>query len=341
MNVPDARAQAGKRPGTCVSPFQVRGSPVGTSGDWPPKHPAPATLANKKRANKARASMRGEPDARIRGFAPTSSGIRQDYLVPVSVLGMHDPAWPDKAMFAAYLLILGGALGLAVEGLRFVGTVQDNLPSGLLENYPHWLSTVLAGVTLIFGIVCLRTQAAVFGYTGAVAGLFSLAYSGLVPFLSFLAIIMLVRSWREGEETRNDGIKLHASSWPDKAMAASLFMVVAAGTTAVQAFAIARGDSEPLWLAVAAGLVLDTAITIFLLIAARRVYHLRNPWLGEVAAVAAALSMSLVVLGPVLGVAILVFMLLARREDEFRKHATGIDAKPAPKPKAKRAGKGA
>lgn len=254
---------------------------------------------------------------------------------------VHDSSWPDKAMFAAYLLILGGALGLGVEGLRFVGTVEDNLPSGLLENYPHWLSTLLAGVTLTLGIACLRTQAAVFGYTGAVAGLFSLAYSGLVPFLSLLAVIMLIRSWREGEETRNDGIKLHASSWPDKAMAASLFMVVAAGTAAVQAFAIARGDSEPLWLPVGAGLALDVVVAVFLLFAARRVYHLRNPWLGETAAGAAALSMSLVVLGPALGIAILVFMLLARREDEFNKHAAGIDTTPAPRGKAKRAGKGA
>lgn len=245
-------------------------------------------------------------------------------------------------MFAAYLLILGGALGLAIEGLRFVGTVQDNLPSGLLELYPHWLSTLLAGVTLVLGIACLRTQAAVFGYTGALAGLFSLAYSGLVPFLSLLAIVMLVRSWREGEETRNDGIKLHASSWPDKAMAASLFLVVGGSVILLQGILIGTGDYEPIVLKKMAPIAtgIDVVVGAFSLWAARGVYHLRTPWAGDVAAGGLLVTFGLYVLGPALAVTAFVFLRLARKEDEFNKHAAGVNTNPTAPGKAKRAGKG-
>lgn len=245
-------------------------------------------------------------------------------------------------MFAAHLLILGGALGLAVEGLRFVGTVQDNLPAGLLEMYPHWLSTLLAGVTLVFGVACLRSQAAVFGYTGAVAGLFSLAYSGLVPFLSLLAILMLIRSWREGEETRNDGIKLHASSWPDKAMAASLFLVVGGSVILLQGILIGTGDYEPIVLKDLAPLAtgIDLVVGGFALWAARQVYHLRMPWVGEIASAGLLVTFGLYVLGPALALTAFLFMRLARKEDEFTKHAAGIDVKRVAK-NPKRAGKGA
>lgn len=244
---------------------------------------------------------------------------------------VHDPEWPDKAMFAAYLLILGGAIGLAVEGLRFVGTVKDNLPPGILEDYPHWLSTLLAGVTLVLGVFCLRTQAAVFGYTGALAGLFSLAYAGLLPFLSLLVIYMLVKSKLEGEETRNDGVILHPGLWPDKAMAASLFLVVGGAVILLQGIFIGTGDYEPIVLKGMAPLAMgiDVVVGAFSIWAARQIYHLRRPWAGFAAAGGLLVTFGLYVLGPALAVTTFTFMLLAGKEDEFAKHAGGATARVA------------
>ena len=105
----------------------------------------------------------------------------------------HVPEWPDKAMFAALLLILGGALGILVEGLRQIATVKSGLPSGILDLYPSQLSLAMSGFTLIFGILSLRAQAALWGYLGAATGLLSFAYSGLVPLLRLVALGMLLK----------------------------------------------------------------------------------------------------------------------------------------------------
>lgn len=229
----------------------------------------------------------------------------------------HDPAWPDKAMFAAFLLITGGALGLAVEGLRAVATVQEKLPEGLADAYPHWLSAIMAAATLVLGIICLRTQAAVFGYAGAATGMGSLAYAGLVPLLSVLAIAMLIKSKMEGEETTHDGITMHPALWPDKAMAASLFMVIGAAVALVQGVAIARGDYEPLVMPEMMGMIVDFIIAAVMLYAAYEVYNLRKPYLGETAAFVSIFSFALYIIGPAIGLVIYLFMRKARGENEF------------------------
>lgn len=234
-------------------------------------------------------------------------------------------------MFAAHLLILGGSLGLGVEALRMVGTVQDNLPPGILESYPHWLSAVLAGLMLVLGVVCLRTQAAVFGYAGAATGFFSLAYAGLVPFLSLLAVLMLIKSRLEGEETRNDGVTLPANAWPDKAMGASLFMVVGGAVVLWQGVLIGLDRYEPVLLKAlpAVAMAIDVAVGLFAVWAAGQVYHLRRPWVGDTAAALLVATFGLYVLGPVLGLVTFLLMQRARREDEFRKHASAAGAPPA------------
>jgi hypothetical protein len=220
-------------------------------------------------------------------------------------------------MFSAYLLITGGALGLAVEGLRAVATVEEKLPEALANAYPHWLSAAMAAATLLLGILSLRTQGAVFAYAGAATGMGSLAYAGLVPFMSLLAVIMLIKSHFEGEETRNDGITLHASMWPDKAMSASLFMIIGASVALVQGIAIARGDYDPLVLPNTVGMIVDFVVAGIMLVAAYQVYNLTMPWLGYVAAGVSIFSFALYILGPAIGLVIFLFMRKAERENEF------------------------
>jgi hypothetical protein len=229
-----------------------------------------------------------------------------------------DPAWPDKAMFAALLLITGGLLGLGVEGLRSVATVKDHLPTGILTDYPQWLSAAMAALTVVFGVLCHRTQGALFGYLGAASGLLSFAYDGLVPFLSLLAIIMLIRSKIEGEETKVDGIILKAALWPDKAMAASLFMVVGGAVTLFQGIAIATHHYDPVILSSRLlAVVIDLVAGIACMAFAVPVYHLRQSYLGEVGGVLTFCTFGLILLGPAIGLVIFTYMFLARHEDEF------------------------
>ncbi len=250
----------------------------------------------------------------------------------------HDPEWPDKAMFAALLLIVGGALGILVEGLRQIATVKSGLPAGILDQYPSWLSLLMSAATLVFGILSLRAQAALWGYLGALTGLFSLAYAGLVPGLSLLAISMLIKSRMEGEETRDDGVTLHPSMWPDKAMAASLFLSVGAGVILVQGVSIALNSFQPIllpdslsWLAAS----LDIVAAIAMLVFAREIYLIRRPVLGTVGAVLGIVTLGLYALGPVLALIALFLLRLAHKENEFVKHAADVPI-PTSAPRARR-----
>ncbi len=232
-------------------------------------------------------------------------------------------------MFAALLLILGGGIGLLVEVLRFMGgTVKDNMPDGIADFYPQGLSLIMTGLTLMFGIFTLRTHAAVWGYSGAATGLGSLAYSGLVPFLSLVAIGMLIKSRLEGEETRNDGVTLHPSEWPDKAMAASLFIVVGGAVVIVQGISIALDRFDPIliqgmpWLAA----TLDIVAGLVLFGIAREVYNLRRPFLGTIAVALGVMTLGLYVLGPVLAIITFVLLRLAAKEGEFNAWIEGRSA---------------
>ncbi|MEK6985455.1 MAG: hypothetical protein AABX89_03610 [Candidatus Thermoplasmatota archaeon] len=231
----------------------------------------------------------------------------------------HDPEWPDKAMFAALLLIVGGAIGLLVEILRLVATVNEPVVPGILEDYPTFLSALFAGLTLLFGILALRTHAMLWGLLGVATAFASLAYFGFVPFLGLVALAMLIKSKLEGEETRNDGITLHASQWPDKAMAASLFLFVGGAVILVQAILILLDNFQPVILKGMEAFVvpLDLAAALFCFGAAREVYKLRRSWLGTVGAIACIATLGLYALGPALGVLAIVLLRLADKEGEF------------------------
>ncbi|HUR64376.1 MAG TPA: hypothetical protein VM241_07835 [Candidatus Thermoplasmatota archaeon] len=228
----------------------------------------------------------------------------------------HRPEWPDKAMFAALCLILGGGLGLLFEvgrGLLFVN--QDALY--LFTSDIPFYTLACTAATLLLGIACLRTQAALYGYLGAAAALLSLALFGLVSFLGAAAVAFLVKAHLEGEETRNDGIRLSAEQWPDKALAAAMVLFVGGALTLAQAFAVLFNSYRPVLVTGVAATGLDAVAGLAALWAARETYHLRRPWAGAAAAVLLVAAAATYVLGPALGVAALVLLSLARREGEF------------------------
>ncbi|MFO1534807.1 MAG: hypothetical protein ABR586_04015 [Thermoplasmatota archaeon] len=228
----------------------------------------------------------------------------------------HRPEWPDKAMFAALCLILGGALGVLFElgrGLLFVDQEKLYL---FTSDIPFYTLT-LAAATLALGVVCLRTQAALFGYLGAATAILSLALFGLVTFLGLAAVALLVKAHLEGEETRNDGIRLRADQWPDKALAAAMVLFVGGALTLTQAVAVSLGKFQAVIVTGSWAVALDAAAGLFALWAARETFHLRRPWAGVAAAVLLVAAAATYVLGPALGLVALLLLWLASREGEF------------------------
>lgn len=250
----------------------------------------------------------------------------------------HAPEWPDKAMFAAILLILAGAVGTAFFLLLpFITVQQDNLPVVFTDDIPGYaISLCLA--TMAAGILSLWRQAAVFAYLGATFAILSLAVFGLVPFLGLLAIAMMVKSHLEGEETRNDGVELESSTWPDKAMASSLFLVVVGSIAVTQGALMLAGRFDPIALTgmpAVAG-TLGVAVGLLCLVAGREVYHLRRPWMGWFALAAGMATMGFYLIGPVLALVGMVLLGLAHREQEFLIHGGEAGEPSAASGKARR-----
>ncbi len=231
----------------------------------------------------------------------------------------HDPAWPDKAMFAALLLILAGVIGLAFQLVKPLMTIDEARMPSIMAN--EWTSyeLMLCGATVLFGILSLRRQAATFAYLGAACAIASLAVYGLLPLFGLLAILAMVKSHLEGEETRNDGIQMHSRNWPDKALAASLFLLVVACISLLQGTMILLENFEPILLkeqyAVAGSLGIIAGIVG--IIASREVFHLRRPWVGWLGATLGLATLGFFLIGPLLAVTAMGLLMLAHKEDEF------------------------
>jgi hypothetical protein len=238
----------------------------------------------------------------------------------------HDPAWPDKAMFAAILLILAGFVGAAFELARpLIEVDQERLPTVFTDDIPGYtLGLCLA--TIVAGVLSLRRQAALFAYVGAVLAMLSLGVFGLVPGLGLLAVATMVKSHLEGEETRDDGVELSGSLWPDKAMAASLFLVVVGAIAMTQGILMLAGRFDPIvWQSAALAGWLAVAVAVGCFAAARELYHVRRPWMGWVAFVLGVGTLGFYAIGPVMALVGMLLLGLAHREQEFILHGSDGD----------------
>lgn len=248
----------------------------------------------------------------------------------------HDPRWPDKAMFSAMLLIMAGAIGLAFQAVRPFMTINEKgLPLNFADDVPGY-EIAMCLVTLAFGIWSLRRQAAVFAYAGAATAVLSLAVYGLVPALGLLAVLMIVLSHLEGEETSNDGVELDASQWPDKAMATSLMLTVVGAIAITQGSLMLADRFAPILLSsrVTAGSI-GVLVGLLGLVAAWEVYHLRNPWVAWIALFAGMATMGFYLIGPILALTGLILLSKAHDEDEF--DPATFASKPKSRTKGRRA----
>ena len=233
---------------------------------------------------------------------------------------IHPPEWPDKIMFAAMLQVMGGALGALFALLQLAGLKVDEeilRHVGIVDAGPALALSIL---TLAFGLYGIRHQASVWVWIAIGTGVASVGMLGLVPLLSFVAIGFLIRSRAEGEETKHDENILHASLWPDKALAASMLLFVGGGVSLVQAYVIANDavllpailNDVPMALA-----IVSLIAGLWSLYASFEVYRLRRAWTGYVSVGLTFMSLSFALVGPALAIATLTLMRKASAENEF------------------------
>lgn len=238
---------------------------------------------------------------------------------------VHPPEWPDKVMYAAMLQVMGGILGaifalLQLAGLRVDEEVLRHV--GIVGPAP---ALVLSLATLVLGMYGIRHQAALWVWIAVATGILSVGMLGLVPLLSLVAMGFLLRSRAEGEETRHDLRTLHASLWPDKALAASMLLFVGAGVSLIQAYVVARDAillptllrDVPIVLA-----FVSAAAALWSFYASFEVYRLRRAWTGYVSAGLTFLSLGFALIGPAIAIATIVLLRKAAAEAEFEEAAT-------------------
>lgn len=233
-------------------------------------------------------------------------------------MAAHDPAWPDKVMSAALLVMMGGLLGLAFVSLRMMDATINVSNAPLLEDWPTGFMLVASLAALVLGIFAYIHQAWALTALGIVANVVSLGFLGISTILGIIAIWPLVRAFMEGEEVRLDHRRVHAHAWPDKAIMASAMLSSGASVLLVHGLLLAFGRIEgPFGLPAVAWGAVQLAAFAFVLIAARQAFHLRRVWVAWVAAGVLIVMVPFYVVGPVLGVATCLFLWHAEREGEF------------------------
>jgi hypothetical protein len=231
----------------------------------------------------------------------------------------HEAQWPDKLIFAALLLIVAGSFGLLYAALRSTGaTIGPNLPA-FLRDYPVWAIFLGSAVTLAGGWAGFRFQWALACWVGVAAAIASMGFLGLVPALAFIAAGMLVVSILEGEKTGFHG-RTEAHEWPDKAIQASLFLVIGGVFAAAQAGLQYAGVFDAiLWKDMPWIWATFSAVAALVMVAGGvQCFRLRGARLGMIGAGLGILAASFYVVGPIMGLLALNAIRLAHRENEFK-----------------------
>ena len=232
---------------------------------------------------------------------------------------VHPAEWPDKVMFAAMLVVIAGALGSVFAVLRLAGLRIDRGLSDLLYITPPTLSLVLSGAMIVLGVFAIRHQAAIWVWLAIVAGILSMGMIGFVPLLSLVAIVFLVRSRLEGEETTLDERTVAPSVWADKALAASLLLFVGGLVSLFQAVLLFNDNMTAPMLAETPQVLAGASLVAgaWCVYASFEVYRLRRAWTGYVGVALAIVTLGFLALGPALAVGAFVLLQRARAENEF------------------------
>ncbi len=227
--------------------------------------------------------------------------------------------WPDKALYAATLLLITSVLGV-LQGIAFAVldiTLVKDLP-WLLEAMPASLVLVLSLVEAAGATVALRRQQTRWTLAAGIVGVLSLNLFGLGSVLAVIALVFVGLARTEGEDAASPEEVVPAETWPDKALAASTVLVVAGVLTAGWGVGLLVD-----WLTFTGYIPqavfgwVSIALGALALLAAVRLYHQNGAWLGVLAGVGSVAGLALYAVGPILGLGAILLIWQARREDEF------------------------
>ena len=229
--------------------------------------------------------------------------------------------WPDKALYGATLLFITGILGV-LHGLAFsLVTLGEELPD-LVRTYPPEATLLFSAASMLFAWLALRRQDSRLAIVGAISGFLSFALLGLGSVLAAIAFIFILLSRGEGEDANPETAELSADMWPDKALAASVVILVAGVLTAGWGYVLMTSDfAFEGYMDRDAFAWLNLAIGAVCMLAAVLLYRQRAPVVGLLASLGAVAGLGLYVVAPILGLVTLVLILQAWREDEFAAHA--------------------
>lgn len=228
--------------------------------------------------------------------------------------------WPDKSLFGAVMLFMTGLLGILFAGFQSAIDVEFSakVPQFLRE-YPPMLTLFLSLLTFVFAGVSLRNRDTLWAIWGCLTGIAAFGLLGVGTILSTVALAFLFLSRVEREDFKPETLRLTSDQWPDKSLAASL-LILMAGVVAV------------LWgtLLVAGLVTLELGQTLILgeasvvagllcFFASLQLYYQRGVWVGVLASMAAVATIGFYVIGPLLGISVVVLLFLAYREREFEK----------------------
>jgi hypothetical protein len=244
--------------------------------------------------------------------------------------------WPDKLLYASVLLLLTGGLG-ALYGLLAAAldlTYSAGVPD-LLRGYPPLATVALSAATAGLAYMALRRRSTKLAFAGGLTGVLAMGLLGLGPLLSLAALVVTLLAWGEREDRDPETLRLTADMWPDKSLAASLVLLLAALVNVLWALvllprAVVFEAVDPLLLGLASLLV-----AVLCLAAAAAVHYQRWPALGALAAAGSVLTLGLYLVGPVLGLTALALLLLARGEREFLPEPAGARPATGPAPAAR------
>lgn len=226
--------------------------------------------------------------------------------------------WPDKLLYGCTLLLVTGGVGLLFALVAVLGPVEysDNIPSwARVEDVG--VSAFLSAAAMGFAVLGLATRRLGLAFTGALAGILSVGPIGVSSALSAIAAGFLFAARREREHVSPRTLALSSDAWPDKTLAASLVLLVGGATSLTWGAALWTGGIvvDPLDPLLFAPLSLVAGLVG--LVAAWRTYHQRGLWWGVAAAVLFVATVEFFAVGPLLGLATLVLLWMAHREDEF------------------------
>ncbi len=235
----------------------------------------------------------------------------------------HVANWPDKILSSALLVMVAGALAILHGALELGGASFADDTAFFLYDIPAWWLLALGGVTTVLGFLAFRHQAWLLTVAGIVTGVWSFGLLGASSLLCLVAVWPLIQSFREGEETHLDRHRMHGHQWPDKAIMAAVLIAAGGAVSLIQGALLFADRLSPPFFAASPGTwaVASIVAGLFAFYAGREVFHLRHPWTGWLASGLLVAAAGFYVVGPVLGVAALIYLGLAEKEAEFLLHA--------------------